>query len=425
MESMYPRNGRVILHVDMNSFYASVEMAVNPALKDKVVVIAGNPDERRGIIITCNYHARALGIKTTMTLKEARRLAPHMVIIKPDFEKYREFSIKMFEILNEFSDLVEPVSVDEGYVDITDCKHLGDPISIAEQIQQEILHRIDLPCSIGIAPNKFLAKTASDMKKPMGITILRKRDIPSVIWPLAVEEMHGIGEKTGAKLRELNIQTIGDLAAANDITLKQVLGINGLRLKERANGNDPRTVDPQAAAEFKSIGNSTTLPYDVTDERQLIETLQMLCQKVAVRLKKKHAMTNSISIMIRYKDWRTVTRSKRLNNPLQKEEELLRIASQLFLRNWDGEGVRLVGVTANDLLLESEAMKQLDLFNYETDAKQVGLLETMEELNKKFGGKIVSKASHLLETKESKTFGATTSFSKDFLHDYYEKKNKK
>lgn len=422
---MYPKNGRVILHVDMNSFYASVEMAVDPSLKDKVVVIAGDPDERRGIIITSNYHARALGVKTTMTLREARKFAPQMIVLLPNFERYREYSIQMFEILNEFSDLVEPVSVDEGYVDITDCSHLGDPITIAKLIQQEILHRIDLPCSIGIAPNKFLAKTASDMKKPMGITILRKRDIPTVLWPLPVEEMHGIGEKTGAKLREHKIETIKDLAHANEITLKQVLGINGIRLKERANGMDLRKVNPQAAAEFKSIGNSTTLPFDVTDEHQLIEKLQMLCQKVSVRLKKKHAMTTSLSIMIRYKDWRTITRSKRLDNPLQKEEDLLRVASLLFFRNWDGEGVRLIGVTANQLLLESEAIKQLDLFNFEKDEKEVHLMETMDQLSNKFGRSIISNASELLNNKDMKSFGATSSFSKDFLHDYYEKKHKK
>lgn len=422
---MYPKNGRVILHVDMNSFYASVEMAEDPSLKDKVVVIAGNPDERRGIIITCNYHARALGVKTTMTLKEARKLAPHMVVLPPNFERYKEYSIQMFEILNEFSSLVEPVSIDEGYIDITDCAHLGDPITIAKNIQQELLKRLDLPCSIGIAPNKFLAKTASDMKKPLGITILRKRDIPHILWPLPVEEMHGIGEKTGTKLRNNKIETIKDLANANEITLKQVLGINGVRLKERANGIDHRKVDPKAASEFKSVGNSTTLPRDVTDEHQLIEKLQMLCQKVSARLKMKHAMATSISIIIRYKDFKTITRSKRLDNPMQKEEDLLRAASLLFLKNWDGDGVRLIGVTANQLLLESEAAKQLDLFNYQKDEKEVHLKETMDQLTNKFGTTIVSNASELLSKKENKNVGATSSFSKDFLHGYLEKKDKK
>src|SRR5690348_9668177 len=157
---MYPKNGRVILHVDMNCFYASVEMAYDPSLKGKPLAIAGNPEERRGIIVTCSYEARGFGVKTTMPLWEAKKLCPQLIVKKPNFDRYRAASIDMFEILNQYSSLVEPVSIDEGYVDITESYEFGTPLEIAEAIQKQLMKQLDLPCSIGVAPNKFLAKMA-------------------------------------------------------------------------------------------------------------------------------------------------------------------------------------------------------------------------------------------------------------------------
>jgi DNA polymerase-4 len=217
----------------------------------------------------------------------------------------------MFEILRNYTELVEPVSIDEGYMDITDSFELGSPIEIAQSIQKRVLEQLDLPCSIGIAPNKFLAKTASDMKKPMGITILRKRDIPSVLWPLNTNEMHGVGKKTAEKLTTIGIHTIGELAAGNEIQLKSLLGINGIRIKERANGIDNRPVDPQAVSDFKSIGNSTTLPKDTSNQQELYRVLELLAETVSVRLKRKNVLATTLGITIRFKDRKTITRSKK------------------------------------------------------------------------------------------------------------------
>ena len=188
--------GRVILHVDMNSFYASVEQAHDPSLKGKPIAIAGNPKERRGILVTCSYEARALGIYTTMTVHEAKRKCPELLLLPPDFQKYRQASKEMFTILRSYTPLVEPVSIDEGYLDVTELSKERHALSIAQEIQARILAELDLPCSIGIAPNKFLAKTASDMKKPMGITVLRIRDIEQQLWHREVVSMHGIGAST-------------------------------------------------------------------------------------------------------------------------------------------------------------------------------------------------------------------------------------
>lgn len=422
MRQWYPKNGRVILHVDMNSFYASVEMAYDPSLKGKPLAIAGNPQERRGIIVTCSYEARKYGVKTAMPLWEAKKLCPQLIVRKPNFERYRAASTGMFEILRQFSPLVEPVSIDEGYVDITECYELGNPYEIAKMIQTRLLKQMDLPCSIGIAPNKFLAKTASDMKKPLGITILRKRDIPAVLWPLDVEEMHGVGKRTAEKLRKINIYTIGDLAKGNDIQLRGALGINGIRLKERANGIDRRPVDPDSVSDFKSIGNSTTLPKDEANADELMKVFARLAEKVAYRMKRKKVYASSVSITIRYYNRKTITRSKALPNPISTEEEIFHEARKLFLTHWKEIPVRLLGITCGDLVNTGEAVKQLDLFTYEKEAEQEPLLKAIDELQKKYGENIIELAGDKAPLPEKKG-GSDTSFNKDFLFGFNEKKD--
>ncbi|MDF2856086.1 MAG: polymerase [Neobacillus sp.] len=422
MKEMYPKKGRVILHVDMNSFYASVEMAYDPALKGKPLAIAGNVEERRGIIVTCSYEARKFGVKTTMPLWEAKKLCPQLIVKKPNFDRYRAASIAMFEILRNYTELVEPVSIDEGYLDITGSFELGSPIEIAQSIQKRVLDQLDLPCSIGIAPNKFLAKTASDMKKPMGITILRKRDISNLLWPLPTNEMHGIGKKTAEKLTTIGIHTIGDLAKANEIQLKFLLGINGLRIKERANGMDNRLVDPESVSEFKSIGNSTTLPRDTSNQQELFRILESLAETVSVRIKRKNVLATTLGITIRFKDRKTITRSKKLTNPVNKKEDISTIAKQIFLNSWNGNPVRLLGITGYDLVEQDHAYKQLDLFSFEKDAKKEPLNKTLLSLREKYGESIIENAGAHKED-SARNIGTGTSFNKDFLRSF-PKKNK-
>lgn len=418
MKDMYPRNGKVILHVDMNSFYASVEMSYDESLKGKPLAIAGNVEERRGIIVTCSYEARKFGVKTTMPIWQAKKLCPQLIIQKPNFERYRKASLAIFEVLRQYTEIVEPVSIDEGYMDISECAEWGSPIEIAKSIQERIYNTMDLPCSIGIAPNKFLAKTASDMKKPMGITVLRKRDVSKILWPLNVDQMHGIGSKTSEKLLTIGIKTIGDLANAHETQLKQLLGINGIRLKERANGMDTRVVDPEAIFDHKSIGNSTTLPHDSTNQRELLGVLEKLSEKVAVRLKTKRLLGQKIGITIRYKDRRTITRSKMVTNPVIEKADIVNWATDLFLKNWNGEAIRLLGVTAYDVIEKEAAFKQLDIFSFQEDAEKEPLYEAMEHLQNKYGENIIKKGITLKE----RSIGTDTSFSKDFFEQSRSKK---
>ena len=391
MRAFYPKKGRVILHVDMNSFFASVEMTYNPSLKGKPLAVAGEEEQRKGIIVTCSYEARKHGVKTTMPLWEAKKLCPELIVVKTNMERYRIASEAIFEELRRFTALVEPVSIDEGYLDITDCHELGTPIQIAEAIQRNLLEQLDLPCSIGIAPNKSLAKMASDMKKPLGITILRKRDIPNVMWPLPIIEMHGIGKKTAEKLKNLDVHTIGDLARANELQLRAAIGIRGIQLKERANGTDPRPVDPAAADENKSIGSSVTLPRDIANQSELFSVLENLSKGVSQRLKRRGYLTKNVAVTIRYKDRRTISRSKKFTNPINAAEDIFQAARPLFIEHWNGNAVRLLGITGQDLVEEDSAFKQLDIFSYEKEAKKEPLYKAIDNLERKYGKSIVQK----------------------------------
>ncbi|HLR62473.1 MAG TPA: DNA polymerase IV [Lentibacillus sp.] len=409
-----PKKGRIIFHVDMNSFYASVEMAYEPKLKGKPLAIAGNPEERKGIVVTSSYEARAKGVKTTMQLWQARKLCPELIVLRPNFDRYRAASKEIFQILAEITRYVQPVSIDEGYMDVTCTEKHGSPIEIAQNLQKKISNELDLPCSIGIAPNKFLAKMASDMKKPMGITILRKRDISEKLWPLPIEEMYGVGEKTAKKLRTFDINTIDDLASGDPYQLKQILGINGERLQNKANGIDMRPVDPDAVHEFKSIGSSQTLPEDTIDEAEIRKLMHQLAENVERRMKRKQAAGQSVQIMIRYHDHKTITRSKKLHHFIESKSDILQFANELFQEHWNLEPIRLLGITVQDVDEKKNIAKQLDLFTYEQEAEKEKLYEAIDNLSQKYGKNLFKQ----LRNDDREEEQPRTSFQKDFLDDF-------
>lgn len=385
------KNPRVIMHLDMNSFFASVEQAANPELKGLPLAVAGNPQERRGILVTCSYEARAYGVYTTMTVGEAKRKCPDLILVPPRHELYRQMSDSVFELLRGYTEWVEPVSIDEAYIDTTEIGGLTHAYELASEMQQRILHELDLPCSIGIAPNKFLAKTASDMKKPLGITILRKREVAEKLWPLPVIEMHGIGKKTEEKLHSAGIKTIGDLATTEKIKIEGLLGKNGLRLRQRANGIDHRPVDPESAAERKSIGSSTTLPVDLTDIDECIPVFERLAAKVAMRLDGKSLASTTISIQIRYSDWQNTTRSKTLLHPVYSRDDILKHALQLFEKHWNYEPIRLLGITAGNVMDRKEVAEQLTFDNFEQMEKEMEMDELLSSLSERFGDGAIRK----------------------------------
>ncbi len=384
-------HARLIFHLDLNSFFASVEVAHDDRLKGKPVAIAGNPEERRGIIVTSSYEARAKGVKTTMPVWQAKKLCPELIILRPNGERYRASSKALFELLFSYTPLVQQVSIDEGYLDLTSYLNDIHPVSLAQQIQERVAQELRLPCSIGIAPNKFLAKMASDMKKPNGITVLRKRDVPDKLWPLAIKEMHGIGKRTVEKWKKQDIHTIGDLAVADKALIEKKFGERGIKLQERANGIDSRPVNPDAYGEYKSIGHSTTLRADTRNNELIHTTLDQLAARVHQRLRKKEVFARGVQLTIRYHDWKMITRSQKLVNPLQEREEIVKVARQLFEKAWNGEPIRLLGISTYDLVEKQFAYKQLDLFSYKEDQKQEDLYQTMSQLRERFGEEIVRK----------------------------------
>src|SRR5699024_8468628 len=405
---------KVIFHVDMNSFYASVEMAYNPSLKGKPIAIAGNPEQRKGIVVTSSYEARAKGGKTTMPLWEAKKLCPSLIVIRPNFERYREVSAKIFRLLSEVTDLVEPVSIDEGFMDVTDNQN--HPVDVAYQLQRILLEQLDIPCSIGIGPNKFLAKTASDMKKPLGVTVLRKRNIEEKLWPLPVEEMYGVGTKTADKLRKIEIETIGDLAQTDSYALAQLLGVNGERLIQRANGHDYRVIDPESVHDFKSIGNSETLPEDHTEVIEIKNVLSRLSRRVTDRLERRQLAGKSIQLMIRFNERTTISSSRKLESYISTFDDVLIVVFDLLDEHWQGEPIRLLGVTMSDLLERNEVLEQLSLFTYERALKKSKRDETLDKLKKKYGKDTFP--SMIEEGSATQDKLLRTSFQKDFLDDY-------
>lgn len=404
----------ILFHIDMNCFYASVEQAINPALKGKPIAVGGDPKERRGVVVTCSYEARARGVYTTMRVTEARKQCPELIMLKPNFERYRAASNAMFTILREYTDLVEPVSIDEGYMDVTAIVHGADALNLAEDIQQRLKKELDLPCSIGIAPNKFLAKMASDMKKPMGITVLRKRQVEAVLWPKPVIEMHGVGKRTAEKLAAHNIKTIGDLAATSEVDMRAWFGKNGVRMREKAYGIDNRAVDPTSIYDTKSVGNSTTLSENILSERKLNDVISQLSQRVANRLQAKNLAGKTISIQLRSADWKQTTRSKTLVNAIYEQHDIAREAKELATKHWNGAPLRLVGVSISQVENRQQRMEQLDLFTFTDHVRDEPVMNIMNELRDKFGQDIIVRG---VRVKKS-TYDASTSFSKDFLDDH-------
>ncbi|MCO7176666.1 DNA polymerase IV [Sporolactobacillus kofuensis] len=391
----------VIFHIDMNSFYASVEIANHPELEGRPLAIAGKPEERHGIIVTSSYEARKMGVRTTMTVQEAQKRCPGLIVKHPDFPLYRRTSEHLFQMLMSYTPLVEKASIDEGYLDVTGQIERIHPLRLASDIQARIAKELHLPCSIGIAPNKFLAKMASNMKKPMGVTVIRKRELADKLWPLPIGKMHGVGPKTEKILIKDGMFTIGDLARKDPQYIATKYGINMNRLHAHANGNDDRPVDPEAWDRYKSIGHSVTLARDTRSLDLIRSTFQKLASELVIQLHREHVVSYGITVTIRYYDWTTVTRQRSTVQPLNDQDEIVNVAYALFQKNWNHSAVRLLGLTLADFQPVSESTKQLDIFTYQEDAKTERLMGLVNELNDRFGDFTLTPAARLLNEQSS------------------------
>lgn len=417
----YPKQGRVILHIDMNAFYCSVHEAVNPELyRGKAVAVAGSVELRRGIVVTSSYKARATGVKTGMLVGQALKLCPELIIIQPDFHLYRRFSRSFIQIAGSYSPLLEAVSIDECFMDITGSKTFGTPLDIASMLQRRIRDELDLPCSIGVAPNKLLAKIASDMKKPNGLTVLRLRDVPGVLWDKPCDTLYGVGRKTAEKLERLGIATIGQLAKADEVLLAKEFGQMGAWLKLAANGIDDSPVNPVNEAS-KSVGHTTTLPADFTAPSDIRRVFLNLADQTSRRMRRQGLVASTISITIRDPKMKTITRANTLMAPTESFDDIYREACQLFFKHWpEGSPVRLLGITLTSLQPKSDSAIQLDLFDYEQQPRKEHLNEAMDRIRDKFGENAILTAGMLGDDpstliRNHKLRG--TSLQKDHLRD--------
>ena len=391
---MQNNNYRIIFHIDMNCFYASCEIAQNPDLKGLPLVIAHDDVFRKSIILTATYEARKCGIYTTMLVKDAIKLCPNLVVIEPNHQLYSYYSKKFFDYLYTITNKIEPMSVDEGYMDVTDICKGSDAIELANRIQKTLLEEFNLPCSIGIAPNKFLAKMASDMKKPLGITVLRKREVIEKLWPLPVEDIIGIGKKTAPRLHEIGIKKIGDIINfKNQDLLKKTVGQAMYDyLINRSQGIDNNTVNYENLDDVSSVSNSHTYDFDQYDNKIFKETLKILTNSVSYRLEKDEYLAYTIGVQIKYNNFQTINRSKGLESPVNDSRQMYDIICDLFDDNYDGiTPVRLLGVFATRLKKEDNIVKQYTLFDdFDKIDKENNIQELLSKINNQFSTDIIN-----------------------------------
>lgn len=386
--------GRVIFHIDLNAFFANAEILKDPSLAGKPIAVAGT--SRRSVVSTCSYEARQYGVRSAMSIQEALKKCPDLILVSSNHEYYEELSAKFINYVKRYSRFVEQVSIDECYVDVTDkIKTYKYPLDLAWELQKNLLKEFGLKCSIGVAPNKFLAKMASDMRKPMGITVLRISEVEQKLWPLDIKEMRGIGNKTLPHVKALGINTIGDLAKYEDINqLKMIFGKNTQLILDKTHGYDcePLVVN----TEIKSIGQSTTLLEDISDYQEIKGVFNSLSRLVAKRLHDEHFAGDVISISIRYFDFKTIVRSRKLDQFIYRQSDIFENAIVLFDELNNDEEIRLLGITIGNVKDLSSINFQINMF----DDYQDSINDVIMSLNKQLllGGKL-KKASEVLGEK--------------------------
>jgi DNA polymerase IV (DinB-like DNA polymerase) len=339
-----PLKAQIILHLDMDSFYASVEMQRKPELRNKPVIVGADPKggRGRGVVCTCSYEARAFGIHSAMPVSHAYILCPHAIFLPPDFDQYARVSEEIMDLLRSTGYRALPVSIDEAFLDISSCKSFAGAAEFGRQIQEKIQNRFGLTCSIGIGPGKTIAKIASDYRKPGGLTIVEPPAARDFLAPLPVKKIPGVGKKAEALLLELGIRTIGDLAATDIQVLLCRLGRGVVHLHELALGNDAGELEEYDG--IKSLSRETTFETDTDDPAFLLTSLEDLAAAVHQSLADDHLRCRTVTIKLRYQGFETRTKSRTLSH-YTSEPEPIRTSSQALLREmYDGRKVRLIGI---------------------------------------------------------------------------------
>jgi len=385
-----------IIHVDMDAFFAAVEMRDNPQYRGKPVIIGGDPRrDVRAVVSTASYEARKYGIRSAMPLVQAWRLCPHGIFLRGNMRKYAEVSRQIMAIFSRYTPLVEPLSIDEAFLDVTGCEKLfGPPRQIAAAIQEDIRRELNLSCSVGVAPNKFLAKIASDLHKPGGLTVIAPGDIERVLHPLPIEKLWGVGEKTASKLRDMGIDTIGQLARLPESLLTAAFGKMGAGLWRLARGEDGRMVT--TSREAKSISREVTFPRDISDPEQVRAVLLELADDVALSLRRHGYLATKVTLKVRYGNFDTVTRQGTLPAPacltMPIYTRVLDLLARVDLR---GRGIRLLGVGSGGLV-DQTGCRQLSFFENSGLVREEKITQAIDKVEARYGRGAVKRATLLI-----------------------------
>ncbi len=385
---------RVVCHVDMNAFFASVEQRYNPALRGKPIVVCGNP-QKRTVVAACSYEAKAFGITNGMSVMEARRLCPHILAVGGDPAKYVEIANRIFALLTQCSPAVEIFSIDEAFIDLTETwpRLGGSPEAVARRIKQRIRDHVGLTCSVGIGPNKLIAKLASDLQKPDGLVRVRAGELPALLERLPVEDLCGVGEKLRVALNDLGIITCADLGRAPEALLVSKFGIIGRILKRMGQGIDESPVAQWGAEPVvKSMGHSYTLPRDTEDRDEIRGTILRLTEQVARRVRADGYQGWTVGLTVRYADFTTFSRQQTLAFPTDAGLRVYRTVVALFERHCEPlpQRVRLLGVGLSHLITGERQPSFLD------DDKRLALLDgCLDRINDRFGEFTVVRAAAL------------------------------
>jgi len=379
----------------MDAFYASIEQLDHPEYKGRPVIVGADPraGKGRGVVAACSYEARKFGIRSALPISRAWKLCPQGVYVRPRMDRYVEVSHQVMDVFRRYTDLVEPLSIDEAFLDITgSVALLGPPDQIAQSIKKDIRQATGMTASVGLAPNKFLAKIASDLKKPDGLVALQEDGVDQFLRDLPISRLWGVGPKTEARLHELGFRTIGQLALASRESLVGTLGSLGEHLYQLSHGKDDRPVVPDW--ERKSVGTETTFDQDTDDRDLLLRTILELSDHVAERLRKDEYRARKVTLKLRYSNFSTHTKQHSLERLIQTGDEIAAVARQLFSHFQLNRKIRLIGVSAGDLHRGREDPEQLTLFATSNQKEKLG--HTVDEIKEKFGMDSLRRGSQLL-----------------------------
>ena len=382
---------RTILHVDMDAFYASVEQRDNPSLRGKPVIVGGTGN--RGVVAAASYEVRRFGVHSAMPMREALQRCPHAVCLPPRFALYQAISAQVFAIFRSYTPLVQGLSLDEAFLDVTASRTVfGDGAAIAHTIKQRISNELCLTASVGVAPNKLVAKIASDLRKPDGLVVVRPDEIESLLDPLPAKRLFGIGNKTGAQLERIGIRTLRDLRLASDSVLRPVLGRFAAHMRARAAGIDDRPVIPDA--DEKQISSEETFDTDIAAPARLRAELASLADRTAARLRKRELVSGRLTLKIRRADFRTFTRQCQIRPATHDTAVIAQLADEVlmrFLRDHPGIRIRLLGVGAGAL----HTAPQLDLFDAPAASDNARLDAALDLIRSKYGNAAVTRGTEL------------------------------